>query len=160
MKEIISLVAISPYISTSYHLKELQRALDHLETAFFQKKQTFIQTLDQEIPFPLSETLKKVAGEHEVHLNDTEEVIEFITKLREELQQIQRLTITISFQPTLDLIKEINRWIIVNLKQVVVLDFVTDHTLIGGAKIEFNGLFKDYSVQKRMETQMIAAAKA
>src|SRR6185369_7763856 len=101
MKEIINLIEISPHISTSYHLKDLQRALDQLQTSFFQKKQTFVQTLEQEIPFPLSETLKKVAVEHEVHLEDTEEVNEFINKLRDELTHIRPLTITISIQPTI-----------------------------------------------------------
>jgi len=160
MKEIINLKEISPQISTSYHLKDLQRALDQLQTSFFQKKQTFVQTLDQEIPFPLSETLKKVAVAHEVDLQNTEDVNEFINKLRDELQQIRRLTITMSIQPTLALIKEINRWIILNLKQVVVLDFVTDQTLIGGAIVEFNGVYKDYSVKHLMENQMIAASKS
>ncbi len=150
MKDIINLLTLSPYISTSFHLNEFNSALDRLQAAYFQKKQTFVQALDEEVPFPLSETLKKLAIEHEVNLESTEDVDAFMSKIRDEIQNISTLTITLSIQPKMSLIRVINDWIIHNLKQVVVLDFVVDYSLIAGAKIAFNGKISDHSITQEM----------
>ncbi|HEX8931635.1 MAG TPA: F0F1 ATP synthase subunit delta [Patescibacteria group bacterium] len=150
MKEVINLITISPFISTTYHLAEFNLALDKLQQSFFQKNQNLIETLEQEIPFPLSDNLKKLALENEVNLQNIEQVNEFINKIRDEVRQIKRLTLTIGISPTLKLIQAINRWIILNIKQVVVLEFVTDKTIVAGARIEFDGKITDYSVRKQM----------
>jgi F0F1-type ATP synthase delta subunit len=151
MKEPINLISISSLLRTSYHVKEVQDAIEQLETAFFKKNQNFIVTLEQDVPFPLSENLKQLAKDHEVSLENTAEANDFLIKVQEAIQQLPRLTLTLSFMPTLSLIKEINRWIILNVKQTVVLDFMLDKDLIAGAKIAFKGKLKDYSIKKRME---------
>lgn len=149
MKEVINLISISPYISTSYHLLEFSSALDRLERAFFQNKKP-TAAIDSEIPFPLSENFKKMAGENEINLENIEEANAFVNKIREELRMIKPLTLTLGIQPTLDMIKEINHWIITNLKQVVALDFVIDPDVIAGAKVEFDGKIQDFSIKKEI----------
>jgi F0F1-type ATP synthase delta subunit len=151
MKEVINLLPISSYLSTSYHVREVTKALDQLQTAYFHKKQQFLTTLEKEIPFPLSEVLKKLAIENEVKLEDTEEVDLFLNRLRDDIQTLPRLSITLSFPPTLELIKEINRWITLNLKAAIMLDFAVDDRLVAGAKIAFKGKIVDHSLKKRME---------
>lgn len=156
MKEVINLLPISSYLSTGFHVREVTKALDHLQTSFFKKTQPFLTTIEKEIPFPLSETLKKLAIENEVRLEEPEEVEQFFTRLREDIQHIPRLTLTLSFEPTLELIKQINEWVIINLKAAIILDFEVDETLIAGAKVAFKGKITDHSLQKRMETMFRA----
>jgi len=149
MKEIVNLITISPYLSTSYHLLEFNSALDRLEKTFFQSQKP-TTAIDSEIPFPLSEYFKKLAVEHGANLDNIEEATEFINKVRSALRVIKPLTLTLGIQPTLDMIKDINSWIITNLKQVVALDFVFDPGIIAGAKVEFDGKIQDFSIKKEV----------
>jgi F0F1-type ATP synthase delta subunit len=151
MKEPVNLLSISPLLRTSFHVKEVLNAIEQVQNGFFKKNQTFLVTLEKDVPFPLSENLKRLAQEHEVDLEDTAQSNEFLTKVQEAIQALPRLTLTLSMQPTMALIKEINRWIIMNIKQTVVLDFALDTTLIAGVKVAFKGKIKDYSIKKRME---------
>ncbi|HSA83478.1 MAG TPA: F0F1 ATP synthase subunit delta, partial [Patescibacteria group bacterium] len=100
---------------------------------------------------PLSDTLKKLAIENEVRTDDAEEIDHFLSRLRDDIQTIPRLTLTLSFEPTLELIKAINEWVIVNLKAAIILDFEVDNKLVAGAKVAYKGKIVDHSLQKRME---------
>lgn len=151
MNDTINLLPLSSFMSTSYHVKELLLALDHLKASYFQKKQSFATTLEQEIPFPLSQSLHDLAKTHNVNLADVVQAEKFFTSLREAIEKMPQMTLTICITPTLGFIKEINRWVTENLKQAVVLDFIVDETIVGGAKIAFKGKIVDYTVKKRLE---------
>ena len=154
MKTTLDLLPLSQYVSTSYHAKNLLLALERLQAAHFQKNQNFLTILEQETPFPLSEVLKQLAKAHEVNFNDLAQTESFFSLLRKEISQLPHLTLTVSVNPTLSLIKEINQWVITNLKKPVVLDFVVDETNIGGAKVAFKGKIVDYTVKKLIEPFM------
>ena len=150
MKNVINLLPISAYLSTGFHVREVTAALDKLQGEYFKNNQPFLETLEKEIPFPLSESLKKLARENDVRMDNREEVDNFLSRLRDDIQSIPRLTITLSFEPTLELIKEINQWIIVNLKAAIVLEFGVDKTLVGGAQVAYKGKFVDHSLKKQL----------
>lgn len=154
MKEVINLLPLSSYLSTSYHVREVTKSLDRLQSSMFHRNQPFLKTLEQEISFPLSETLAKLAISNEVNLDDLEEVDRFLSMLRDNIQIIPRMTLTLTFEPTLDLIRDINEWITVNLQAAIILDFEIDKSLIGGAKVAYNGKIVDHSLRKRVETMM------
>lgn len=156
MKEVINLLPISSYLSTGYHVRELTKALDRVQNGMFHQKQTFLKTLEKEIAFPLNEALSKLAISNEVNLDDLEEVDRFLSTLRDTIQTIPRMTLTLSVDPTLDLIRDINEWITLNLQAVIILDFVVDQSIIGGAKVAYNGKIVDHSLRKRVENMFRA----
>lgn len=151
MNQTLNLLPLSPYLSTSYHMQELLAALEKLQTAHFQRKQHFLTTLEQEIPFPLSETLKQLATTHKVNFDDLVQTETFFNLIRQEIEKLPHLTLTVSISPTIFLIKEINQWLVTNLKQPMILDFIVDETIIGGAKIAFKGKLIDHTVKKQIE---------
>lgn len=154
MKEVINILPISSYLSTEFRIREVIKALDRLQSNMFHKKEPFVTTLEKEIPYPLNETLKKLAIENEVKIDDTEEVDRFLSMLRDDIQAIPKMTLTLSFEPTNDLIRELNEWITLNLKAVITLDFMVDPSLIAGAQIAYKGKIIDHSLRKRIERLM------
>jgi F0F1-type ATP synthase delta subunit len=151
MNTAIDLLPLSKYLTTAHDVKELMNALEHLKASYFHKNQTFATTLEKEIPYPLSATLHDLAKIHGINLADVLQAEAFFTQLTEAIENMPRMTLTITFHPTLELIKEINRWMTDNFRQAVMLDFVVDETIVGGAKIAFKGKIVDHSLKKRME---------
>src|SRR4030043_35871 len=49
------------------------------------------------------------------------------------------------------MVKEISAWFIENYGKNVLVDLVSDKSLIGGAIVEFNQSSKDFSLKKRLE---------
>lgn len=154
MNNTIDLLPLSSYLSTTSRVKELLVSLDHLKTSYFQKNQSFASTLEHEIPYPLSEILTKLAQMHQVNLAEIAEAETFFTRLQEAIENMPHLILTISVSPTFEMIKEINHWATENLKQAIVLDFVVDEQVIGGAKIAYKGKIVDHTVKKRMEAMI------
>lgn len=151
MNEVINLLPVGQYLKTSYHLREFTKALDHLQTAYFHKKQGFVEALATEIPFPLNELLKKLAVENNVNFENTAEVDSFLSRVRDDIQTIPHLSLTISMEPTMELIVAINQWIIINLRKAIILDFVVDPKIVGGATIAYQGKIIDHTLKKRID---------
>ncbi len=154
MNTAIDLLPLSKYLSNPHDVKELLLALDHLKASYFHKNQTFTTTLEKEIPFQLSTTLHDLAKAHSINLTDVTQAEPFFTQLVEAIENLPRMTLTVTAHPTLDLIKEINRWTTDNLHQAVILEFVVDETIVGGAKIAFKGKITDQSLKKRVDAMM------
>ena len=151
MNEPINLMPVMQHIATTYHLKQLLLAVDELQTGLFKKKQSAHEMLEREIPFPLSEDLKQLALKNKINLQDVAQLDSFLHHLRTTIQALPQLTITLGVHPTLELIKEMNRWVMIHVQGFVVLDVVYDESLIAGAKIGFKGKLADYSVKKQLD---------
>jgi len=156
MKEVINLLPIGHYLRTSYHLRELTKALDHLQGSYFHKNQSFLETLSKEVAFPLNELLKDLAIENQVNLENTAEVDLFLNRLRDDVQVIPHLTLTLNIEPTAGLIQAVNEWIILNLRKAIILDFELDTKIVGGAIIAYQGKIVDHTLKKRIEALMTA----
>ena len=78
----------------------------------------------------------------------------FFAELSEFLNGVDKITLTLAFEPSLDFQKEIALWLEKNLGNKVVADFVVDEKIIGGLVIECHGKYKDYSKAQEIESQM------
>lgn len=106
----------------------------------------------------MSALLKDLAVENQVNLDNKAEVDLFLNRLRDDVQVIPHLILTLSVQPTLELIQVINEWIIVNLRKAIILDFEHDANIIGGAIVSYHGKIVDHSLKTQLET-MFSNAK-
>ena len=79
----------------------------------------------------------------------------FFTELSGFLDSIDKITLTLAFEPSLDFQKEIAQWLEKNLGKKIVCDFVVDERIIAGLIIEYHGIYKDYSKAAEIESQII-----
>ncbi|KKR86200.1 MAG: hypothetical protein UU34_C0019G0008 [Candidatus Curtissbacteria bacterium GW2011_GWA1_41_11] len=69
----------------------------------------------------------------------------FLSNLAGFLDGIDKITLTLAFEPSVDFQKEIVLWLENNLGRKIVVDFVVHEGIIGGLVIEYHGKYKDYS---------------
>ncbi|OGD91805.1 hypothetical protein A3D07_02650 [Candidatus Curtissbacteria bacterium RIFCSPHIGHO2_02_FULL_42_15] len=78
----------------------------------------------------------------------------FLSELAGFLEGIDKITLTVAFEPSLDFQKEIALWLEKNLGRKVVCDFAVDEGIIGGLVIEYHGKYKDFSKAQEIESRM------
>ena len=69
----------------------------------------------------------------------------FLADLARFLDNIDKITLTLAFAPSLDFQKEVVLWLEKNLGKKIIADFAVDEAIIAGLVIEYMGKYKDYS---------------
>lgn len=77
----------------------------------------------------------------------------FFSDINKFLTDLDKITLTMAFEPSLDFQKEVVLWLNKNLGKKVVAEFVVEEGIIGGLIIEYMGKYKDYS--KASEVNMM-----
>jgi F0F1-type ATP synthase delta subunit len=63
-----------------------------------------------------------------------------------ELESLPVVSLTLAQNPTISSLKHIHEWLKNTLKKQVLIIYKIDQNMTAGAKIEYNGLYKDYSI--------------
>lgn len=127
----IGLATLSDKIYTTDF--QLEKTL--LEIFGIQKKELFLRLLrENSIPSDSANTLKT-----------------FVENIQSTIASMPTITLTIAFEPTPETLKAITNWFVMNIKKQVLIEFTVDPSLIAGAKLTYNGVFKDYSVKEPVE---------
>lgn len=74
-----------------------------------------------------------------------------IFKIEKNLLSLPVLRLEIAFKPTDEFIKKLSDWVEKEAQQKVILDIVVNPKVVAGALIEYQGIFRDYSLSKRIE---------
>jgi F0F1-type ATP synthase delta subunit len=77
---------------------------------------------------------------------------DYLKKLEAELEKIKIVRLTLAFDPTEEFLDKITDWIQKNVGQGYVLEVNIEPAIIAGARIEFEGKFFDFSLQKSLKT--------
>lgn len=62
-----------------------------------------------------------------------------------------KISLTIAFKPDEELISALSSWAKENLKEKTDFEITVDPSIVGGAIVEHNGLYRDESVRKTLE---------
>ena len=62
-----------------------------------------------------------------------------------------KVSLTIAFKPNQELISTLSSWAKENFKDKVVFDITVDPSIVGGAIVEHNGLYRDESLGKVLD---------
>lgn len=78
------------------------------------------------------------------------EINQALSKIREIGDAIPIVTLELAFEPTEGVIKAIGYWFLKRLQTKVILDLHLERSIIGGAYIAFNGTYRDYTLQTKI----------
>ncbi len=70
--------------------------------------------------------------------------------LEKKLRALPKLRLEIAFSPPESFIKRVSQWLEKELGQKIILDVVVNPKIIGGAVIEFQGKWRDFSLAKEI----------
>lgn len=97
--------------------------------------------------------LNYFAKTEEIKLDSRSNFQTVISKLKEYLKNIKKMSVFVSIEPRGSIINKINEFIRSKIGKIILIDFILDEKLIGGAKLNYNGLYRDYSIKRELDTR-------
>jgi hypothetical protein len=73
-----------------------------------------------------------------------------INDLLDEFRKCKSIRLTIAFQPNEETITFFSDWVKKNVKPDMLIDLQFDKSIVGGVQLIANGVYKDYSVRKKL----------
>lgn len=129
-------------LKTSEELEDLSSQVSDLKEAIYSTKSTTLEdALRKIVPFGIANKIR-------VSISSGISSQDFIEGLQKALSEVKVIKITLSLEPTEELIDMMQSFIENSTNIHKVLDIEIDPKIIGGLIIEDNGLYKDYSLRK------------
>lgn len=121
-----------------------------LASLFHEGKKEFERSLTS-IRVEVAKVLRDEFLSKDPKYQNKEMVREFLTQLKERVQSLVPLPVTLAFSPSEHAIAIIHDWIVKNLGDGYVLDIEVDENIIGGICLTLDGRYIDLSLKKKME---------
>jgi F0F1-type ATP synthase delta subunit len=134
-------------VRTKSELDQLQSELGVLLKSIYKDKKTFKKVLDTEV----TEAVREIVSEQLAVKADYKSLAALLEGYLNEAKQIKILRMTLAFEPYNDSISAIHEYIAQNMNTQIVLEFRYDPKIVGGAIIEYEGKFVDYSLRKKLD---------
>ncbi|HWA51565.1 MAG TPA: F0F1 ATP synthase subunit delta [Patescibacteria group bacterium] len=128
------------FVSTRDDVLNIENDLDLLEKSIYEEKENFDFVLKNKIKKTFADTISK--------LTEGQNKEEVIKKIKEFLEKIEFLEITIPKEPSEILIEKITNWLQKNTDHKIALDIKVDPKIIAGATFSYKGKFFDGSINK------------
>lgn len=142
-----------PFLNSLYTKHDtvvLLDKLERLEESLYNVKLPFGAAVKDVFSFAAAEEFLECAAQANISTTNPEAIRKYLEEIKASIQGIPTASIRIAITPSNDTVKYISKWFDANMNERVVLDFVVDHTLIGGIVIEYEGKHADYSLKKRL----------
>lgn len=138
-------------VSDARYLIEDLTALS--EEVFQSNKETNTQKIASVLPFAVSEKISRYCHDHQISLDDPSKLASFFENLTRTITALPVMTLYVAFLPTEYFVAQLSGVVSRYCGQKVLLEIVTEKHLVGGAIIAWKGIYKDYSVRKRIDEQ-------
>ncbi len=122
-------------------------SLTKLETALFSLKTSTVQKLDEHLTHTQKQAIIDYCQKRNIDIDNTETFREFIVSLRESIETIPRVSVTLAFTPRSNFVDEVSQWFLTNYKKKVIIDIDVSPWIGGGALFLFNGSHCDHSLK-------------
>ncbi len=138
-------------IYSSADLNELIEKLEHLRASSFKTGDSFEKKVITVFNENQGKILLNIMEQEKISVNNPLAVVKYVENLLKGLKIIPTVQIRLAILPTKDILEKISDWLIENLGGKCVIDVTVDPTILGGVILESGGLFRDYSLAKRVD---------
>lgn len=138
-------------LKTTEEKYRLSSEIDDLLLSIFKTESQSFDNALKDISQDFANKIKETFRKNRLDIGNKEIIRNFLIKLKELLEKLKIIRLTIVFEPSLQTIENIHNWISSNLGEGYILDIQTNQKILGGAIITFNGEYKDFSVKKNLE---------
>ena len=139
---------------TENDLKTLILQLEQVSNHLFTTKYSVKQVLDQCIPSEFLTDVKDYLILLVGSLEDSQKVQAGLSKLREDLLVREVVVLEVAKELKKENYLSISNWLEINLRKPYILRIVVKAELLGGAIINFQGKFGDYSLIKKISREL------
>lgn len=152
MNDILSL------LHTKQEADNLTAGIDSLLSSLYKKDVDVKMLISKTIPASVSGSILDDLAKQNVALQNLEIIQTYFEDLKTKTESLKIFSLTIPFQPTYSFVKTLHQWVIENLPadrqgvgQGIVLNLQIDPTLRAGSIVEYEGIYRDYSIKKQLE---------
>jgi hypothetical protein len=135
------------YLRTEQDANEMSTLFTHIRSVLFKDPGSLTDLLNVNAPYELKQSIVGLMNEAGTEVNDKIKADEFISALKNSIDLLPRIELTLAFLPKEEIVEQISEWFMTNFHSVVILKISVDPTLIGGSIIAYNGEYKDYSIK-------------
>lgn len=137
-------------VKTVQEANDLSSEIDALLESIFKTQERSLDDSLREVRVKTAQNLKEIFLKNKVDVTDREAVKEALEKLKEELEKLRIIRLTIAFEPSYETIANIYKWVSSALGEGYILDISTDVNILGGAIVVFNGEYRDLTLRKSL----------
>jgi hypothetical protein len=88
-------------------------------------------------------------------LSGSSDRLSYLNGLSDNLNALKVLKMTLAFEPTSSFIDKLNYFVRQNAGKDIILDIISDPTIGGGAIITYEGNYRDFSLVRFMEIELV-----
>jgi F0F1-type ATP synthase delta subunit len=133
--------------------------IDKVLDSFFNAKETPNAKMKKLFPYHLYDYFEHLAAKQSVLLDDKPMLKNFLVQVKTFVQHIPVVTIEIPFIPTSEMLANMSNYLSIYIKRTILFDISLNKNLIAGAKLSFNGKFKDFSYKKNLDEKLAQEAE-
>ncbi len=89
--------------------------------------------------------------ENEIPVESNSALIDFINKIKDSIASLPIATLTLAVEPNESMLKAISSWFLLNLNKQILFEIQIDPDLVGGAAINYQGKYYNFSVKPEFE---------
>lgn len=135
-------------VRTRFEANQLLAELDVLERALFKIGDgDFNSTIQKSIRISTANALSKIFA------TDSKEIA--LKTLRDHVNALKYLRLTIAYEPTSESIEKIFIWIKQNIGPGIAMELTYDKTILGGAVIEYAGKIQSYTLKQKVDNYFL-----
>ncbi len=139
-------------IYTTAELQLFYKEVDQLVSLLFKGSQPVDEIMQDLLSPEKKENLLSYLQKSNIDLKNPVVLQEELLKIKKLGNNLPVIHLTLAFEPTTAILKNINLWFLRRLQKKVLLDIVLERTVLGGAFISFDGLYKDYTLKTKIDT--------
>ncbi len=136
-----------------YTVSELQlfyKEIDHIVSSLFSDSSSISDILEKSLSPEKKEVIINYLENEHVDIKNPVLIQESLLKLKKEGDKIPVVNLTLAFEPTQSILKNMSLWFLRRIQKKVVLNITLERTVLGGAFISYDGKYKDYTIQTKL----------
>ncbi len=135
-------------IKTREDAEKLKSEIDVLlDLSYEEKGESFGSSLKSRVRFWVAEILTEELSTPGVNMQEELKI------LKGEIESLDILTLILSFEPSQSALETLSLFVKKNLGEKIILDVLYDSSILGGAKIIYKGIYRDFSLKKIFDAE-------
>lgn len=148
--------AILADIDTKLERDALMLELENLLDSFFVSKRNTFEKLDEIVSFDRREKILESCKLNSIDVSDMASFKDFCTQLLTKIKELSVIELTLAFSPPRLMLDRVSQWFDHVLSKKIILEIKVKPEILGGVRVSYHGLYRDYSVKKLLEEKIKA----
>lgn len=144
-------VDFSPFFTTKSQATDFVTRLSQISQKIYQTPFSLEKELMDQLGIQKKDKFYTLLRDSKINAESASALKEFVDSLITYINALPVLSLTFAFEPKEQTLTRMSEWFSLNTKTQILFDISVDSTIMGGAKISYNGKFLDYSIRPKVD---------